>query len=157
MEILWEKDVHGRCRPERGHQGRDPERSTNRLKALCLTHDSKPALNRGEITIMPPQPSEFLLHPQAEPKGFRNFKYGSLKKGKDHEKKRNGHTCGGVLSTSPLPSIDDTQVWVPPSYRWTSHTPLPTPRSCPHLWPQPPAVTNILQEAEPWGSPNELR
>lgn len=87
MEILWEKDVHGRCRPERGHQGRDPERSTNRLKALCLTHDSKPALNRGEITIMPSQPSEFLLHPQAEPKGFRNFKYGSLKKEKIMRKK----------------------------------------------------------------------
>lgn len=82
VEIPWEKDMHDRCRPERGHQGRDPESSTNRLKALSLTRDSKPALKRGEVTITPPQPSEFLPHPQAEPKVFRNLKYGSLKKEK---------------------------------------------------------------------------
>lgn len=31
------------------------------------------------------------------------------------------------------------------------------PRSCPHLWPRPQPATKSLQEAEPWGSPNELR
>lgn len=129
--------MHGRCRPERGCQGRDPERSTNRLKA-------QPALNRGEVTITPPKPSEFLLHPQAEPKVFRNFKYGSLKKEKVMGKKRNGHTRG-ILSTSPLLSIDNTQVWVPPGYRWTSHAPALT--SGPGL-SQPPRASKRLSRGD---------
>lgn len=149
MEILWEKDMHGRCRPERGRQGRDPERSTNRLKALCLTHNAKPALNRGEVTIIPPKPSEFLLHPQAEPKVFRKFKYRSLKKEKVTGKKKCSH------------------VWYPFDQSTAKHRRHPSVgapelqmdilHSCPHLWPRPQTVTKILQEAEPWGSPNELR
>lgn len=66
-EVLWEKETRGRWGPEWRCKGRDRERFTNHVKALCLTQDSKSALIRGEITIMPLKPSNFLFYLYVEP------------------------------------------------------------------------------------------